>query len=197
MYKIVKIIKVKILDKISWYGIIVMQDNPTQFREGKMSKGSRRFLVKVRPALTVFDEKLVKTDDKMSFVFSTVSGKSLEKITEKNDKDEEIVVCDVPATVEARVRNLLIGCTILAKQIGGATFKEFYNSVVGEVSNNQELYEKILEGDATICLARLSKGEHVLVTKIDLRGLLDFLPSLSVPSTTGDAEGGEEVEIDF
>jgi len=153
--------------------------------------------VKIRPALTVFDEKVVKTDEKISYILTTISGKSLEKITEKNDKDEEIVVCDVPATVEARVTNILVGCTILAKQIGGATFKEFYNSVIEEVSNNQELYEKVLENDATIVLSRLSKGDHIPCTLIDFRGFLNFLPSMEVPSATGDAETGEEVEIDF
>ena len=155
-------------------------------------------MIKVRASLTVFDPSVVKTDDKMSFTVSTIAGKSLEKLTETAEDGTETVICEVPEAVEIRVRNLIVGATILLRQVGGATFSTFLPLVVAEIANNSLLYEKIIVGDASLNLSRLSKGDYQISTIVDFRGFLDFLPSMSFP-VGGVAGGGteEEVEVDF
>jgi len=139
-------------------------------------------MVKVNSALTAFDVKKITTDDKVSILLASVSGKP---------------AAEAHATAKARFENILIGSALTMKFVGSAPFGGYHSRVVSEAQNNSELYAHILPGDGTITISRKVEGKIVASILLDLKATLDYISSMTLPSSDSAPVVIESEDVDL
>ena len=138
--------------------------------------------IKVNSAVTRFDVKKINTDDKVSILLASVSGKP---------------AAEAHATAKARFENILIGAALTVKFMGSAPFDGYYSRVCAEVKNNSELYAFVKPGDATVTILRKIEGKIVASILLDLKATLDYISSMTLPSSDSAPVVVESEDVDL